>query len=71
MTTASTANSTATSILSGYTYIETLITGASAMGMYSTVVDGKYMNNTMISGLTGTYGYSVTPLTDGLGTYTR
>lgn len=59
------------SVRTGYTYINTLVTGATGQGLYSVVVDGVYMDDTMISGLTGTYGYRVTTLTDVMGSYKR
>lgn len=71
MTYASGSTVTSNSVRTGYTYINTIVTGASAQGVYSVVIDGVYMDDTMISGLTGTYGYQVSTLTDVMGSYKR
>lgn len=69
MTSASTANTTATGVLSGFTYIDTLVTTAAAKGLFFIIVDGVYMTDTMKQTLIGTYGYNVTPLQDNMGSF--
>jgi hypothetical protein len=71
MTHATGSTITANAARTGYTYVNTLVTGATAQGSYSVVVDGTYMDDTMVTGLTITYGYNVTTLTDNMGTYKR
>lgn len=71
MTHASGSTITSNSVRTGYTYINTIITGATTQGLYSVVIDGTYMDDTMISGLTGTYGYRISTLTDTIGSYKR
>ena len=71
MTYASGATITSNSTRTGYTYVNTLITGATATGARDVIVESKYMDDTMISGLTGTYGFQVTTLTDVMGSYKR
>ena len=69
MTSASTAKSTASSAISGLTYIDTLVTTAAAKGLFFIIVDGTYMNDTMAQSLITTSGYVVTRMTDLMGSF--
>lgn len=60
-----------TSAQTGFTYINELITGASAQGVSFVIVEDKFITPSMVTGLTGTYGFKVTTQTDSLGTYKR
>ena len=71
MTNATTAAATATAVRTGYTYVDSLVTGASAQGARSIIVDEKYMDDSMVSGLTITYGYNVTTQREAMGSYKR
>lgn len=64
---ARTASNTATSSLS---YIDTLVSGATAQGLYSITVDGGKVNSAMITTLKA-YGYTVDTFYDTMGTYPR
>jgi len=61
------ASNTATSSLS---YIDSLVTGATAQGLYTIMVDGAKINSAMITTLKQ-YGYTVTESFDTMGTYPR
>ena len=58
MISASTAKSASDSAVSGLTYIDTLITGATDQGLYSIIVSGKKITESMISTMR-TNGYVV------------
>ena len=59
------ASNTATGSL---TFIDTLISGASAQGLYQITVDSRYMNNNMANTLINVYGYDVYQLNNFNGT---
>ena len=61
------ASNTATSSLS---YIDSVVTGATAQGLYSVTVDGAKINSAMITTLKA-YGYTVDTFYDTMGTYPR
>lgn len=64
---ARTASNTVTSSLS---YIDTLVSGATAQGLYSITVDGSRVTNGMVSTLRS-YGYTVETKYDTMGTFPR
>ena len=64
---ARTASNTATSSLS---YIDSLVTGATAQGLYSITVEGARVNSAMITTLRS-YGFTVDTLYDTMGTYPK
>ena len=61
------ASNTSTGSLS---YIDSLVTGATAQGLYTIMVDGAKINSAMITTLKQ-YGYTVTESFDTMGTYPR
>lgn len=61
------ASNTATSSLS---YIDSLVTGATAQGLYSVMVEGAGVNSAMITTLKS-YGFTVDTLYDTMGTYPK
>jgi hypothetical protein len=61
------ASNTATSSLS---HIDSLITGATAQGLYTIIVDGEKINPAMIT-ILKQYGYTVSESFDTMGTYPR
>ena len=61
------ASNAATSSLS---YIDSLVTGATAQGLYSITVDGARVNSAMITTLKS-YGFTVDTTYDTMGTYPR
>ena len=61
---ARTASNTTTGSL---TYIDGLITSASAQGLYEIRVDPRYINNSMVT-ILGNYGYRVSTKNDFMGT---
>jgi len=66
---ATTAKSTSDSVTGSLSFINTVITGATLNGLYSTIVDGKYLNDAMVYSLVNTYGYNVTPKYTLMGSY--
>jgi hypothetical protein len=71
MVSSSVSKTSADSARSSLTYINNIITGASANGLYSTVIEGPNMDTTIANVLRNTYGYKVTESTPHMGTYTR
>jgi hypothetical protein len=65
---ARTATNTATGSLS---YIDTLISGATAQGKYSIIVEGDLLNDSMITTLRNVYGYTVDQQFNSMGSYPR
>jgi len=61
------ASNTVTSSLS---HIDTLISGATAQGLYSIMVEGSRINSSMVTTLKS-YGYTVDAVFDTMGTYPR
>ena len=61
------ASNTATSSLS---YIDSLVTGATAQGLYSITVDGARVISAMVTTLKS-YGFTVDTTYDTMGTYPR
>jgi hypothetical protein len=64
---ARTASNTATGSLS---YIDSLVTGATAQGLYSITVDGAIVNSAMVTTLKS-YGFTVDVRYDTMGTYPK
>jgi hypothetical protein len=71
MISGSTALQQSTTSLTGLTYINELITGATAQGKTFIIVEGPFMNSTMKNILMTTYGYTVTTRYDDMGSYPR
>ena len=71
MVNATTSALATTSAQTGFTYINELITGASAQGVSFVIVEDKFITPSMITGLTGTYGFKVTTQRDTMGLYER
>ena len=70
MQSGSAARTVSNGVTSSLSYIDTLVSGATAQGLYSIIVDGSRVNESMISTLRN-YGYTVTTTFDTMGTYPR
>jgi hypothetical protein len=70
MQSGSAARTVSNGVTSSLSYIDTLVSGATAQGLYSVVVDGSRVNTGMISTLRS-YGYTVETTYDTMGTYPR
>jgi hypothetical protein len=70
MQSGSAARTASNGVTSSLSYIDTLVSGATAQGLYSVVVDGSRVNTSMISTLRS-YGYTVETTYDTMGTYPR
>lgn len=62
------ANTQTTSVLTGLTYVDTLISGATATGKNHIFLEGNVFNSAYISGITAA-GYKVTTKYHDMGTY--
>jgi len=71
MVSASLARTTADTVRTNLTYVNTLISGASQNGQYSIILEEPFIDSTAVGILTGTYGYRVTLLNSTIGTYKR
>ncbi len=71
MVSASASKTTSDNAITGLTYVNSVIPGASANGLYSVIIEGNYMNDTMADTLRTTYGYKVTPKSVDMGSYVR
>jgi hypothetical protein len=69
MITASTAKANTDVVRLNLTYINNLITGSTATGSYYVIIEPKYVDDTMITSLSNTYGYKITPKTNDIGQY--
>jgi hypothetical protein len=56
------------SVTGSLSYINTLVNDATSEGKYMIVVDGQYLNDSMIEDLSENYGYSVSQRNDFMGT---
>jgi hypothetical protein len=63
-----TAKNNSDSVTGSLSYINTLVNDATSEGKYMIVVDGQYLNQSMIEDLSENYGYSVTQRNDFMGT---
>ena len=63
-----TAKNNSDNVTGSLSYINTLVNDATSEGKYMIVVDGKYLNDSMIEDLSENYGYSVTQRNDFMGT---
>ena len=70
MQSGSAARTASNGVTSSLSYIDTLVSGATAQGLYSITVDGSRLTNGMVSALRS-YGYTVETKYDTMGTYPR
>ena len=70
VTNASTRHTTSVNAFTGLTYIDTVIGTAAGNGLFSVVVEGHYINDTLTGSLI-TAGYTVNKKNDDMGTYPR
>ena len=70
MQSGSAARTATNAVTSSLSYIDTLVSGATAQGLYSIIVDGSKVNNGMVSTLRA-YGYTVETSYDTMGSYPR
>jgi hypothetical protein len=69
MRTATVALGQSNSVTGSLSYIDTLVTAATAQGNYQIMVGPKLVNDSMISTLVGTYGYTVQEVNENMSTY--
>jgi hypothetical protein len=70
VTNASTRRTTSINAFTGLTYIDTVIGTAASNGLFSVIVEGNYINDTLTGSLI-TAGYTVQKNLDNMGTYPR
>ena len=70
VTNASTRHTTSVNAFTGLTYIDTVIGTAADNGLFSAIVEGNYINDTLTGSLI-TAGYTVHKNLDNMGTYPR
>jgi hypothetical protein len=70
VTNASTRRTTSVNSFTGLTYIDTVIGTAASNGLFSVIVEGNYINDTLTGSLI-TAGYTVHKNLDNMGTYPR
>jgi hypothetical protein len=63
-----TAKNNSDTVTGSLSYINTLVNSAISEGKFMIVVDGQYLNQSMIEDLSENYGYSVTQRNDFMGT---
>jgi hypothetical protein len=69
MRTATVALGQTNSVTGSLSYIDTLVTEATAQGKYQIMVGPKLVNDSMIGTLIDTYGYTIQEVTENMGTY--
>jgi hypothetical protein len=70
VTNASTRHTTSVGAFTGLTYIDTVIGTAASNGLFSVIVEGNYINDTLTGSLASA-GYTVSKKNDDMGTYPR
>lgn len=70
VTNASTRHTTSVNAFTGLTYIDTVIGTAADNGLFSAIVEGNYINDTLTGSLISA-GYTVHKNLDNMGTYPR
>jgi hypothetical protein len=70
VTNASTRRTTSVNAFTGLTYIDTVIGTAASNGLFSVVVEGNYINDTLTGSLASA-GYTVHKNLDNMGNYPR
>jgi hypothetical protein len=65
---ASTSHTNSTNSLTGLTYVNSVITGATVNGLFSVNIDGNYINDT-VTGSILAQGYNITKRNFDIGTY--
>ena len=70
ITNASTRRTTSVNAFTGLTYIDTVIGTAAGNGLFSAIVEGNYINDTLTGSLISA-GYTVHKNLDNMGTYPR
>ena len=70
VTNASTRHTTSVSTFTGLTYIDSVIGTAANNGLFSVVVEGNYINDTLTGSLISA-GYTVSKNLENMGTYPR
>lgn len=63
-----TAKNNSDNVTGSLSYINTLVSNATSEGKYMIVVDGQYLNDSMIEDLSENYGYSISHRNDFMGT---
>jgi len=67
---ASTSRTTSNNAFTGLTYVNSIITGATTNGLYSVIIEGNYLDDTLTGSIISS-GYTVTKRFDNMGTYPR
>ncbi len=70
LTNASTRRTTATNAFTGLTYVDTTIGTAAGNGLFSVMIEGNYIDDTLTGSIVSS-GYSVTKKFHDMGTYPR
>jgi hypothetical protein len=70
ITNASTRHTTSVNAFTGLTYVDTIIGTAASNGLFSVIVEGNYINDT-VTGSIVSAGYIVSKKFDDIGTYPR
>jgi len=70
MTNASTRRTTAINAFTGLTYVESTIGSAASNGLFSVMIEGNYIDDT-VTGSIQSAGYGVTKKFHDMGTYPR
>ena len=71
MVSASVAKTTSDNAITELTYVNSIITEAMSNGLYSIIIEGRHMNDSMANILRTTYGYTVTSKSIDMGSYNR
>jgi len=67
---ASTSRTASNNTFTGLTYVNSIITGATTNGLYSVIIEGNYLDDTLTGSIISS-GYTVTKRFDNMGTYPR
>jgi hypothetical protein len=67
---ASTSRTASNNAFTGLTYVNSIITGATTNGLYSVIIEGNYLDDTLTGSIISS-GYTITKRFDNMGTYPR
>lgn len=67
---ASTSRTASNNAFTGLTYVNSIITGATTNGLYSVIIEGNYLDDSLTGSIISS-GYTITKRFDNMGTYPK
>jgi hypothetical protein len=67
---ASASRTASNNAFTGLTYVNSIITGATTNGLYSVIIEGNYLDDSLTGSIISS-GYTITKRFDNMGTYPK